>query len=767
MRLAALFAAFALALTAQAARTTGIVVAGNGLPVAGASVTAGTAHTRTGAQGRFALAVGEGTTLVVTAPGYAATTVTAGAQPLRILLHPAPMTESVTVTATARNQSVAAVPLQTVVMGRARLQAAAPPNVDALLRQFTDLDTFRESGSLSAHPTTQGVSLLGTGTSGASRALVLLDGLPLNDFYGGWVDWLRVPDEDLASISVVSGGASALYGNDALSGVIGLQTRTASATHLDLRTGGGGLGTALADGAAAVVGSKLALAVRGRGIRVGGYVPAANPGAVDRNAGVAAQDWQPVLAWTASPHALFRLSSEYFAENRRNGTMLEVNGTRLRQLALRGIIDNHGVWNGSAFTQSEDFDSTFSSITPDRNFEKLVLQQQVPSLAQGAALDWSQAGSDWSVVAGGSYTHVTAVDNETTPRYADRAARQENGRQRLGGGFAEATWTPRPRWSWTATLRRDGWSDYDASQNTPTGLTPFPDRSETAWSPSLGTVWQARSWLSLRLSGYESFRAPTLNELYRPFRVGNVVTEANPLLAAERYRGAQAGVVAQLTHSLSLHATYFDGTVSNLVTSVTLSATSALKQNQHRCGPADRTACDFDISKSRTPLLHAGYTNADFALITRQRQNLGRVRPRGATLGAQWRPRAALAFWAGYTHIAARVLSAAQTNLVGLAAVHVPQNAFSSHALVNWRGWTLSATERFGGRSFDNDRNQFVLPSFWTTDAFASRTFGRWSPYLAATNLWNRRYAVELTPDAVLNAPRTVTAGLRLTWGAE
>lgn len=730
MRLIVLLAALALALSAQAVRTTGIVVAGNGLPVAGATVAAGTARTRTSAQGRFTLAAGAGTTLVVSAPGYAATTVTTrGAQPLRIVLHPAPMTESVTVTATARNQAVAAVPSQTVVMGRARLQAAAAPNADALLRQFTDLETFRESGSLSAHPTTQGVALLGTGTSGASRALVLLDGLPLNDFYGGWVDWLRVPDEDLASISVVSGGASALYGNDALSGVIGLQTRTATTSHLDLRTGGGELGTALADGAGAVVGSQLALTVRGRGVRVGGYVPAANPGAVDRNAGVAAQDWQPVLAWTASPHALFLLSSEYFAEDRRNGTVLEVNGTRLRQLALRGIVENHGVWNGSAFTQSEDFDSTFSSIAPDRNSEKLVLQQQVPSLAQGGALDWSRGGGDWSVVAGGSYTHVTAVDNETTPQYADRAARQENGRQRLGGGFAEASWTPRPRWTWTGTLRRDGWSDYDAFQNTPTGLTPFPDRSETAWSPSLGTVWQARGWLSLRLSGYESFRAPTLNELYRPFRVGNVLTEANPLLAAERYRGAQVGAVAQVRRGLALHATYFDGTVSNLVTSVTLSATPVL--------------------------------------ITRQRQNLGRVRPRGATVGAQWRPRAALAFWAGYTHIAAGVVSAAQPRLVGLAAVHVPQNAFATHALVNWHGWTLAATERFGGRSFDDDLNQFVLPSFWSTDAFASRSFGRWSPYLAATNLWNRRYAVELTPDAVLNAPRSVTAGVRLTWGGD
>ncbi|MGH9412764.1 MAG: TonB-dependent receptor plug domain-containing protein, partial [Terriglobales bacterium] len=541
MRLLILVFAMALALEAQAPRMRGIVVAANGLPVAGARVTAGALTTVTDAEGGFVLGGGAGTTIVVNARGYAPAHLIAGEKPLRIVLHPSAMSESVTVTASARNQAAASVPLQTVVMGRARLQAAAPPNADALLRRFSDLETFRASGSLSAHPTTQGVALLGTGTSGASRALVLLDGFPLNDFYGGWVDWLRVPDEDLASITVVSGGASPLYGNDALSGVIGIETRHGTSTHVDLRTGGGEQGTALADGAGEIAGRSLTLTVRGRALRVGGYVPAADAGAVDTDAGVSAQDWAPEVSWTASPHALFVLSSEYFAENRRNGTVLQVNGTRLRQVALRGIVEAHGVWNGSVFAQSEDFHSTFSSIAADRNFEKLVLQQQVPSQAQGAALDWSLAGANWSVLAGGSYTHIIAVDNEMTPAYATQAAREENGRQRLGGGFGEASWTPRPGWTWTATLRRDGWSNYDAFENTPTGLTPYPERAETAWSPSLGTVWAARPWLSLHVSGYQSFRAPTLNELYRPFRVGNVLTEANPLRAAERYRGAQAG----------------------------------------------------------------------------------------------------------------------------------------------------------------------------------------------------------------------------------
>ncbi|MGH9468570.1 MAG: TonB-dependent receptor, partial [Terriglobales bacterium] len=455
------------------------------------------------------------------------------------------------------------------------------------------------------------------------------------------------------------------------------------------------------------------------------------PGAVDDDAGVAAQDWAPVVRWTASPQALFVLSSEYFAENRRNGTVLEVNGTRLRQLALRGIVAAHGLWDGSVFAQSEDFDSTFTSIAADRNSEKLVLQQQVPSRASGAALDWSLAGTGWNLLAGGSYTHVTAVDNEMTPAFPTQPTRAENGRQRLGGGFTELSWSPLAHWSVTATLRRDGWSNYDAFQAAPSGLTNYPARHASAWSPSLGGVWAARPWLSLRASAYQSFRAPTLNELYRPFRVGNILTESNPLLAAERYRGAQAGAVASLPHALRLHATYFDGWVSNLVTSVTLSQTA--KQ------------------------------------ITDQRQNLGRVRPRGLILGLAWQPLAPVNLWADYTHLDARVLSALQPQLVGLIPPHEPANNFDARALLRARGWTFSLAQRFGGSSFDDALNQFPLPSFWTTDVFLSRAFaarwGRWSPYLAATNLFNRRYAVEVTPGDLLNAPRTLTAGLRLRWG--
>ncbi|MGH9393718.1 MAG: TonB-dependent receptor domain-containing protein, partial [Terriglobales bacterium] len=443
-------------------------------------------------------------------------------------------------------------------------------------------------------------------------------------------------------------------------------------------------------------------------------------------------DWAPELRWLASPTAMFTLSSEYFAENRRNGTVLQVNATRLRQIALRGAVARAGEWSGSAFAQGEDFDANFSAVAADRNSERLTLEQHVPARAQGGALDWTLARSGWALTAGGSYAHIAADDVETAPPNLLTPAREENGRQRLAGGFAEASWSPRADWSWTATLRQDHWRNFDAFQNTPSGLTAYPARSSAAWSPALGTVWNARNWLALRASGYESFRAPTLNELYRPFRAGNVLTEANPLLAAERYRGAQAGAEARLGRGLRLLANYFDGDISNLVASVTLTATPAL--------------------------------------ITRQRQNLGRARSRGETLEASWAARPGLEVWSSYTHLDANVLDAAVPALIGLAVPHVPRNNFSARALASHRGWTGSVVERFGGSNFDDDQNRLPLPGFWTTDLYLSRSIGPFhgetlAPYVAVENLWNRRFAIELTPDADLNSPRALTAGARLSWG--
>src|SRR4029078_13297747 len=106
------------------------------------------------------------------------------------------------------------------------LEVAGAQTLDDVLRQVPGFSLFRRSGSLTANPTAQGVSLRGVGASGASRALVLLDGVPLNSPFGGWVYWTRVPRVNIENVSVQNGASSSLYGSGALGGVVNITSDT-------------------------------------------------------------------------------------------------------------------------------------------------------------------------------------------------------------------------------------------------------------------------------------------------------------------------------------------------------------------------------------------------------------------------------------------------------------------------------------------------------------------------------------------------------------
>ena len=122
--------------------------------------------------------------------------------------------------------------------------AAAPAlTLDGALRSIPAFSLFRRTDSLAANPTAQGVSLRGLGPSGASRTLLLLDGVPLNDPFGGWVAWAKLPREGLAAVEVVPGGGGAAWGNAALGGVLQLLSREREGPGGTLATLAGDRGT--------------------------------------------------------------------------------------------------------------------------------------------------------------------------------------------------------------------------------------------------------------------------------------------------------------------------------------------------------------------------------------------------------------------------------------------------------------------------------------------------------------------------------------------
>ena len=88
------------------------------------------------------------------------------------------------------------------------------------------------------------MTLRGVSGSGASRTLVLADGVPLNDPFGSWVYWNRVPQAAVERVEIVRGATGDLYGADALGGVVQVLTFAPGRTRLRTTVDGGSHDTA-------------------------------------------------------------------------------------------------------------------------------------------------------------------------------------------------------------------------------------------------------------------------------------------------------------------------------------------------------------------------------------------------------------------------------------------------------------------------------------------------------------------------------------------
>jgi outer membrane receptor protein involved in Fe transport len=334
---------------------------------------------------------------------------------------------------------------------------------------------------------------------------------------------------------------------------------------------------------------------------------------------------------------------------------------------------------------------------------------------------------DSSQVTGESDEHifVAAVPSSLT---------NAGGKNRSTGIFVEDIARITRRWVVTGVLRFDDWQTIDGFNRTTalpshvTTPTSFADRSETAFDPKLATHYQINDRIALRASVYRSFRSPTLNELYRSFRLGNILTLANQQLRAERLTGWEIGPAEELFDGrLTLSQGLFWADVHRPVASVTQSVTAAL--------------------------------------ITRQRQNLGSTRARGVEAQAEWRAGKSVGLEAQYQFVDAQVTSfPADVRLVGLHVPEVPRNEFSFQAhYVNPRIATLAVQARSSSSVFDDDQNTLTLDGYFKMDAFISRRINGYADaYIAAENLLNQHYMVARTPIVTLGSPLVARAGLQL-----
>ena len=653
-------------------------------------------------------------------------------EPLRVTLEPAPHTETVVVTATrSEGQTVSrAAPVSTLTALDLALSPPAP--LDDLLRTVPGFSLFRRSSSRVSNPTTQGATLRGLSASGASRALVLADGLPLNDPFGGWVAWNRVPQAAVERVEVVRGGTSDLYGADALAGVVQVLTIRPRAPTLRAELTGGSRETARASAFAGTVRQAWEATLAAEASTTDGYVlvPEAERGVVDVEAGGRYTTARAGLGYTGRRWHV-RAAGHAYGEDRENGTPLQINDTESWQgrLDLGGDIGT-GRWRARLHTAEQTYQQTFSAVAQSRDTETLTLQQRVPASEDGFSAEWSQSGTRWDLLAGGDIRETAAINHEQgfSPDGRPRNPTSTPAFQRTSGLFAQAAVRARD----DVTLTLGGRADIRERDRS----SRLSD-ADSEISPRVTAAWTVTPALVVRGSAGWAFRAPTLNERYRGFRVGSVVTLPNADLRPERLRTVEAGVFL-IPRRDSLRVTVFRSDLDDGVANITLTTTPEL--------------------------------------ITRRRENVGGIRVLGVELEGEWRTNRAITLTGATAILDSRFVddpSTAEPKLGpaglmgGLSDLRVPQvPRWQASAGVRWlapHDVDIGAQLRVFGAQFEDDRNTLTLDGGAVFDLTAVRPLGRGASVLVSVeNVLNSTYDVGRTPTRTVGLPRTVHAGIRL-----
>ena len=617
----------------------------------------------------------------------------------------------------------------------------ATARLDAVLKTTPGVSLFRRTGSDAANPTIQGLSLRGVAPSGAGRALVTLDGAPQNDPFGGWVIWTALPGEGLSGATIVRGAGAGPYGAGALTGVVALRERAA----------GGGVSSVSAQigardswRAAGAFGARNLL-LTASGSRTDGYSPVRGRqrGAADTPTTLEDGSFAARLQGQVD-RVRWAVRAGVYQERRDAGLAGARSNATGGSLTATVAGD---AWRLQAWARWSDLENTSVSVATGR-VATTPANDQVSTPATGYGLNaaWQGTAGDWSWEVGGD---VRAAEGQVNERFRYQAGaftrtREAGGRTLVGGLYAEAA-LAREDLSFTAGARLDGWRSYgglrrerDAATGAVTLDAPIADASGLTPTARAGVRQRMTGDIWWRAAAYAGFRPPTLNELHRPFRVGNDVTEANSALKPETLYGFEAGLAGEGAVRWTLSAFY--NQLRDPITNVTIGV-----------GPGT-----FPV---------AGFIPAGGVL--RQRRNVGEINAYGVEGDVETELSRAWALRAAFSWTHARVDgAAAATQLTGKRPAQAP--ALTLTAGARWRPLeplSLTADLRYEGTRFEDDLNLRRLKSGASLDL---RTGWRLSTsselFIAAENALDRDLAVGQTADGVTSyaAPRTVWVGFSL-----
>ncbi|MGH6613083.1 TonB-dependent receptor plug domain-containing protein [Sphingomonas sp.] len=574
-----------------------------------------------------------------------------------------------------------------VVIDRDRLTDEASGRVENVLKDVAGFQQFRRSDSRSANPSAQGITLRSLGGNASSRTLVLLDGVPIADPFFGYIPFTSLSGDRLGAVRVTRGGGSGPFGAGAVAGTVELVS--AGRDDLPLASGEGFYGSNDAMSLSGAISPDLGggfATLSGKFERGDGFFTTPPAQRVPATARARYRDWSAGLRAVAPLDAQTDLQfrGTVFGDNRTLRFTGADSSSEGQDASVRLV--HRGDWqvDALAYVQARNFTNKVISAT---NFRLTLDQRNTPSTGLGGKIEIRppvgpdhvlRIGVDARLAEGGlfedAYSGVTGLVT---------ARRNAGGRTSTIGAFLEDDWSI-GKLVLTGGVRGDRWTITDGfyrergAAGLPIANNDFANRDGFEGTGRVGALFHASNAMAFRAAGYTGFRLPTLNELYRPFVVFPITTQANENLGLEKLKGVEAGIDVTPLPGVKIGVTAFYNRLDDAIANVTISP------------------------------------------ILRQRRNVDAIVAKGVEVTADMRF-GAVSFDASYAFSDSTVqTSGSSAGLDGFTPAQSPRH--SASATLGWAplgGPALSATLRYVGAQFEDDLEKDVLPDALTVDATA------------------------------------------------
>lgn len=636
--------------------------------------------------------------------------------------------ETIVVTATRSERSVSELPVSTTVIGQAELKAAPATFIDDLLRTVPGVH-MNLAGSASSLTQGQRISMHGLG---GTRALVLLDGIPIHDPYFGTVQWQKVPIDSLRQVEVVRGGNASLFGNFALGGTINLLTRPVSDSNVRVDLASGSSSTQRAALTVDhVVNDHLGLRLSHNRFNSDGYYRFPTPGPVD------ILGWNDT--WTTSARADYTVSQSTSGFVKANLSKIDVSqGTPLAydkrdifdvSAGMHRALGASGLLSTTVFYQDQDEEAVSGTIIGQRESEYLSQISTIPSSAIGASVEWStqRRGAIPFFSVGVDVRRIESKEHRMSYN-RNGALTQEGmltGSQQFAGIFGQASWRPSDRLEILASARFDYYENYDGSDLIVNGLqTQYSPASSTQVNPRISFRYAIAKSTAIRGAAYRAFKAPTLRDLYRTNQTGTTLLIGNAFLEPETLVGAEVG---------------FEWA----------NARAHVEVNVYRS--------DIEGLQARAQV--PGRPNVFYQL------NLGKSKNQGVEAMADLRLSPRWGMNLGYTYADSTVVEDPNPALEGKLIPEVVPHIGSVGVRFTGRdATTVSLRYRVLSHSYGESANLAESPAHRVLDLSALRPIRSWlNVYAIIENALDESYYYALTPTASRSGqPRTFSMGIRL-----